>query len=154
MKDKFLGRHFGFTLPEVIIAITIMGVMAAAVTMSSNVGKQTAKSEAEKITAEILRLMKTADKTHNEFELVTQDKSKILYVWNNGSTINPETLASSDKFTYELKINGSKLNYSLQNNGFNKNGHIIIRNKADTSQFYCIYFYEQGGRIRTTPTED
>ena len=160
MRDKFLKRHLGFSLTEVVIAITILGIMAAAITLSSNVGKKTAKAEAEEIAARILRVTKIADRIKNGFQLEIYNKNDVYCEWrlSNGSYSRNKpdwtSIASSDKFIYDWNVTGTKLDYSPEKNRFNQDCHITITNNEDASDKHYIYFYEDGGRIRTTSTEN
>ena len=162
MKDKFLRRHFGFTLPELIIAITVLGVMAGAVTLSSVVGKQTAKAEAEKIAAEIQKLLKTADRTHEGFCLETQDKI-LCYKWDslpnrrsNWKKIPKELNDDANKiqnYKFNLKVvTGTTFQYNAYKNSFNgEGGSIEITRKDDKNDKYYIIFAETSGRVRASP---
>ena len=158
MQGEFLKRHLGFSLAEVVIAITILGIMAAAITLSSNVGKKTAKAEAEEIAARILRVTKIADRIRKGLTLGIGYNGEIQYIWdgkNKNKSDNWDLMISSDKFTYKWNKDGTTLDYSPEKNGFNEGRHMIITNKEDTDDKpHYIYFYEKGGRIRTTSDEN
>ena len=160
MRDKFLKRHLGFSLTEVVVAVTIIGIMAAAITLSSNVGKTTAKAEAKEIAARILRVTKIAGRIRNNFHLIIYDKNHIYCRWEESdesystATKDWTPIASSDKFTYDWNVKGTNLDFSLDTNGFNQDCNITVTNNEDTNNKHYIYFYQEGGRIRTTDTED
>ena len=60
-------RRRAFTLTEVVIAILVLGIMAAAMTLSTSSAKHTAKMEAERVSMMISRQIERADRMHGAF---------------------------------------------------------------------------------------
>ena len=73
-------KQRAFTLTEVVIAVLILGIMAAAITLRPDSAKQTAKREAERIAAVINRLIETADRMHSRFWFIPD--SNDIYMSN------------------------------------------------------------------------
>ena len=91
-------RQKAFTITELSIAMLIMTTMAAAVALSTNAAKQTAKNEADRIAIVLRRLIETADRTHSVFWFIPED--------NNIYVVRKKTYASSAREKLDFKVSG------------------------------------------------
>lgn len=78
-------RLIGFTLVEVMITVSILGVMAAVIAFNAEFTQQSAKHEAEKVVMYIQNLMKKSDRIHTSFDIDVKDKV-IVASWENHGT--------------------------------------------------------------------
>lgn len=69
-------RRKGFTLVELAVVIVLMGIMAAFISISPLVARQTAKKEAERIAFFLNGKMRTADIRRYEFIVVFPEVNK------------------------------------------------------------------------------
>ena len=92
MTRKILKKRIAFSLVEVLIVITVLGIMAAYITMNAESTKQTAKSEAEKVAALLKRYITKADKIHGGFYfLIDSDKITVKNNKGEATLVNKET---------------------------------------------------------------
>ncbi|MBR1439112.1 MAG: type II secretion system protein [Synergistaceae bacterium] len=149
-------KRKGFSLVEILMVILVMGVMAAIITISPNVAKQSAKSEAERIAAYIYRKMQTADRIHKGFELDLRTKNNdIRTIWDNEEATNvlPDFQISAG-CSYSNNYDGRKCTYNVTNKWF-PNGGTITVNGADGKKHYVIIAdgkSDHEGRIRLSDT--
>ena len=66
-------RRRAFTLTELVVAMMILTIMGAAMTLSTGSSKQTARMEAERIAVVISRLIEKADRMHGAFWVNVKD---------------------------------------------------------------------------------
>ena len=79
-------KRRAFTLTEIAVSILILGVMAAGIALNTNISKQTAKSEAERVYVFISRLIERADRTQSAFWLdVKEDRLEVRTGKNYGT---------------------------------------------------------------------
>ena len=78
-------KRNGLLMVELIIAMTIIAVMAGAITLSFSRYGMTAKREAERIFAKLNSLIIKADKTKTHFGIKI-NSSKIETTWNSKYT--------------------------------------------------------------------
>ena len=91
-------RRKAFTLTEVVIAVLILGIMAAAMTLRPDSAKQTAKREAERIAAVISRLIEKADRNHSAFWFIPEGNT--LYI------VRGRTYSASAREELDFKVSG------------------------------------------------
>ena len=154
-------KRNGLLMVELIIAMTIIAVMAGAVTLSFSRYGMTAKREAERIFAKLNSLIIKADKTKTHFGIKV-DSSKIEIAWNSKYT---NLFQKADKFkeiinasngcSYSWNRNqGSSISYSYITNVFSPGATIAVKCKEE---YYYVVIAAVGGRIRlstTHPSED
>ena len=100
MFTKNFKRRTAFSLVEILIVVTILGIMAGYITLSAKSTGQTAKAEAEKVAQFFRRYITKADKIHGGFYFRI-DTDKI-------------TVKQSDKITEDELIASNKCNYTMQ----------------------------------------
>ena len=87
-----MTRKKAFSLVEILIVVTILGIMAGYVTLSAKSTGQTAKAEAEKVAQLFRRYITKADKFHGGYYFLI-DSDKITVKNNKGqSTIAKKEL--------------------------------------------------------------
>ena len=121
-------RRRAFTLTEVVVAILILGIMAAAITLSPNSAKQTAKMEAERIAAVISGLIDSAERTHGRFWFIPS--SNEIYIAHT-----KEYYSSTPKEKLDFKVSGGCSFSSSSIMGYNTEGSTtsnVIINTAST----------------------
>ena len=143
----------GFSLVEILMVILVMGVMAAIITISPNVAKQSAKSEAERIAAYIYRKMQTADRIHKGFKLDLRTKNNdIRTIWNNEDATNVlSDFQLSAGCYYSHNYDDRECAYNVTNKLFPRGGTITV-NGADGETYYVILASGNEGRIRVSDT--
>lgn len=167
-------KRNAFTLTEVVIAICILGIMAASMTLNPNSAEHTAKSEAERIVTQLYRLIETANRTHVSFKVLfdgNEQTESVPVEWQTSSTSQTYHI----DYDRELKltkgcsikninrsVNDSKsmvsvgddtlnLVYSIGDNGFLHSGMTLKVTGTDKSEYYII-IYVPGARIRISDT--
>ena len=158
-------RRKAFTLTEVVIAILVLGIMAASLTLSPNSARQTAKREADLIVTQLYRLIETANRKHVSFKVLfdgTEQKDYVLVEWQT-----PETSQLYNIGYYrELKLtkgcsiknlnnmdsmNRFNLKYSLGDNSFLPPG-MTLQVKGQDESIHYIIIYVPGNRLRISDT--
>lgn len=91
-------RRKAFTITELSIAMLIMTTMAAAVALSTNAAKQTAKNEADRIAIVLRRLIETADRMHSVFWFIPED--------NNIYVVRKKTYSAGAREKLDFKVSG------------------------------------------------
>ena len=160
-------RRRAFTLTELVVAILILSIMAAAMTLSPSSAKLTAKTEADRITAQLYRLVETANRKHVAFKVLfngNEQTGSVPVEWQTPST----SQFHQTGYERELKIskgfsvknlnnmdstNGFNLVYNIGNNRFDPPGMTLQVKGTDGSIHYVIVFVP-GSRIRTSYTPD
>ena len=123
-------RRKAFTITELAVAMLIMTTMAAAVALSTNAAKQTAKNEANKIAAVITRLITNADRTHSAFWFIPEDNN--LYV------VMGRTYSSSAREKLDFKLsNGCSFSSSHARLGYNTEQYAAY-SVIDTSTYPSV----------------
>lgn len=161
------GRK-AFTITELAIAIMILGIMAAYITLNANTSKHTAKREAERIMTQLYRLVETANRKHVSFKVLfdsTEQTEHVDVEWQT-SPLSYTKLELSKGFSiqnlnYTDNSNGTassvdnnsfSLDYDLSKNGFIPPGMTLQVKGADESMYYII-IYVPGTRIRISDTK-
>ena len=158
-------RRNAFTITELAIAMLIMTAIAAAVTLSPNAAKHTAKMEAEKIVTQLYRLIETANRTHVAFKVLFTGSVQTEYVdveWQTPATsqfyhtgyereIKISRGCSIQNLNNMSSVSAHNLVYTIDDNSFDPPGMTLQVTGADESIHYII-IYVPGTRIRTSDT--
>lgn len=137
----------GFTLVEVMIAVSIMVIMSAVITFNSDFTKQTAKREAERLFVYLYRSMKKADRRRINFTF-TPSPAHVLLKWGNGRN---EFFWTSSGCAYDHNFPGGECTYNARNKRSNTGGTITVYG-ADGKKHYVILAGINEGRIRLSET--
>ena len=153
------GGGAGFSLVELLIAITIFTVMASFITLNPNMLRPTAKSEAMKLAAYIHKAMQRSDRIHDGFTIKfgnSKGIKELQIAWDKkGSTNRKDMGIYPEPQGFSLTSNSTNnLHYSPKTNTFTSNGRTFTLTRNSDNSFYCIIFYQNGGRIRVSPTDD
>lgn len=162
-----MRRQNAFTITELAIAILILGIMAAYVTLNANTSKHTAKSEADRIVTQLYRIIEAANRKHVSFKVLfdsTEQTGHVKVEWqtspltygelklSKGFSIQNLNYTDSSNGTASSVSNSSfNLVYNISNNGFNPPGMTLQVKGSDESVYYII-IYVPGTRIRTSDT--
>ncbi len=148
-------KRKGLLMVELMIALTIIAIMAGSVSMSFSRYGMTAKREAERIFAKLNSLIRKADKTKTHFG-IKLNSSKINITWNSKYTniwkkadLFTETLNASNSCSYSWNAPGKELTYSYITNRFSQGTTIDVECKGE---HYYIVIAAVGGRIRLSAT--
>ena len=158
-------RRKAFTITELAIAILILGIMAAYVTLNINTSKHTAKSEAERILAQLYRLTETASKKHVSFKVLFTGAEQTNYVdveWQTPTTsrtyhtgydreIKLTKGCSVQNLNKMSCVSGHNLRYSISNNSFLPPS-MTLKVKGTDKSVYYILIYVPGTRMRLSDT--
>lgn len=138
-------RLRGFTLVEVMIAVSIMGIMAAVIAFNVEFTKQSAKHEAEKVVMYIQNLMKKSDRMHTSFDIDVEDKV-IVASWGIHGT-RKESFDATPGCTYtpDLPHNSKKRLIYDRNNLTNKAKVAITDSKSGYD--YYIEIADSSGTV-------
>ena len=131
---KTAKKFSGVSLVELLIGITIMGVLAATITLSANSVQATAKSEAEKVAQFLRTYITKADKLHGGYFFKINENEIRLKI-NNTDQNNLDVLKASSGCLYAAK-DQKDLDYN-NNQGDANTIPIRIRNitiKIQTSE--------------------
>ena len=169
-------KRKAFTLTEVVIAILVLGIMAASLTLSPDSAKQTAKREADMIVTQLYRLIETANRKHVSFKVLFNGEEQTEYVdveWQTPSTSQLHHIGydklklskgcSIKNLNYgESASNASNMNssdteryylvYRLGDEGFLSTG-MTLQVKGQDNSIHYIIIYTPGTRIRTSDTQ-
>ncbi|MBR1658363.1 MAG: type II secretion system protein [Synergistaceae bacterium] len=140
-------RRRGFSLVEILMVILVMGVIAAIITISPNVAKQSAKSEAERVVAYIYRLMQKADKTHVSFN-INAAEDHIWVKFEAPGAIDDNSFKPSPGCKYVAKFDGNRT-YNPYKKVFTQGATIEV-NGADGETLYIKLATATEGRVRIT----
>ena len=109
-------RRRAFTLTEVVIAVLVLGIMAAAMTLRPDSAKQTAKMEAERIAAVIRRMIEGADRTHSAFWFMTVSNNLYAVRSRTYSTGAREKLDFNASAGCSFTSSPARLGYNTESN--------------------------------------
>ena len=167
-------RRKAFTLTEVVIAILVLGIMVASLTLSPNSARQTAKREADLIVTQLYRLIETANRKHVSFKVLfdgTEQKDYVLVEWQtpetsqlynigyyrelkltkgcsiknlNRSVNDSNSMASVENDTFNLV-------YGIGDNSFLPPG-MTLQVKGQDESIHYIIIYVPGNRLRISDT--
>lgn len=137
----------GFTLVEVMIAVSIMVIMSAVIVLNSDFTKQTAKREAERLFVYLYRSMKKADRRRINFSFIPSP-AHVLLNWSNGRN---EKLLASSGCAYSNNFKDGECTYNARNKRSNTGGTITVYG-ADGKKHYVILAGINEGRIRLSET--
>ena len=168
-------KRKAFTLTEILIALLILTITAAAMTLSPSASKQTAKREAERIVTQLYRLIEIANRTHVAFKVLfdgNEQTGSVPVEWQTPATsqffhigydreIKLSDGCSIQNLNYSvndsnnmISIGNGRLNleYGIGDNGFLPPGTTFKVTGQDNSIYYII-IYVPGTRIRTSDTK-
>ena len=138
-------KQRAFTLTEVVIAVLILGIMAAAITLRPASAKQTAKREAERAALKISRLIETADRNHSALWIDVKDnKLEIRTIKKYDSNAPKEEFKPTEGCSYSrynttkyfsYNVPSSEIIYSHENFTMN---NISVDVNADPKGKYNI----------------
>ena len=146
------------SIVELAIGIALLMLLAAQISLSTNLYTQTPKREAERLAKKLSSLMLKADKTKTHFQIkIASDKMSIQ--WNtNETSIN--TQGDRDKFTedfpassgckYSWNAPNEKVYYSHITNKFSQGATITIEGNGDP---YYVVIATIGSRVRVSDTK-
>lgn len=129
MRSMINMKRKAFTITELSIAMLIMTTMAAAVALSTNAAKQTAKNEANKIAAVINRLIETADRTHSVFWFIPDDNDIYIARTKNYS----KSTTPKEKINFRITP-GCSFSSSPKIMGYNTESSLISNAIIKTSE--------------------
>ena len=112
---KTAKKFSGVSLVELLIGITIMGVLAATITLSANSVQATAKSEAEKVAQFLRTYITKADKLHGGYFFKINENEIRLKI-NNTDQNNLDVLKASSGCTY-IALDNKNINYNTEKGG-------------------------------------
>ena len=158
-------RRKAFTLTEIVIAILVLGIMAAAMTLSPGSAKQSAKREADRIVAQLYRLIEYANRTHVSFKVLfdgTEQTESVPVEWQTPTTSKfyhigyDRELKLTNGFSIKNLNNMSSasqhnLVYGIGDNSFLPPS-MTLQVKAPDESVHYIIIYVPGTRIRTSDT--
>lgn len=162
MKDM---KRKAFTITELAIAMLIMTTMAAAVALSTNTAKLTARMESERIVTQLYRLIETANRKHIAFRVLfdgTVQTESVPVEWQTPTTsqlhhigYDREVKISRGCSIKNLNNMSSKsahnLVYTIGGKGFDPPSMTLQVTGTDGSIYYII-IYVPGSRIRISDT--
>lgn len=103
----------GFTLPELLVAMMIMLILAGTMTLSPNIGRQSTKNEAERVAAKMKSLTQRADRIKGSFDVVIEDNElKVTWHVEDAGKLNTTMQATTGcKYSSNTFSNYSVLRY-------------------------------------------
>ena len=146
------------SIVELAIGIALLMLLAAQISLSTNLYTQTPRLEAERLAKKLSSLMLKADKTKTHFQIkIASDKMSIQ--WNtNETSIN--TQEDRDKFTedfpassgctYKWNAYNEVIYYSHITNKFSQGATITVEGEGDP---YYVVIATIGSRVRVTDTK-
>ena len=143
---------------ELAIGIALLMLLAAQISLSTNLYQQTPKREAEKLAKKLYSLMLKADKTKTHFQIkIYTDKMSVQ--WNTNETsimtqedrnIFTEDFPASSGCTYKWNASNEVIYYSYITNKFSQGSTITISGEGDP---YYVVIATIGSRVRVTDTK-
>ena len=146
------------SIVELAIGIALLMLLAAQISLSTNLYTQTPRLEAERLAKKLSSLMLKADKTKTHFQIkIASDKMSIQ--WNtNETSIN--TQEDRDKFTedfpassgctYKWNAYNEVIYYSHITNKFSQGATITVEGEGDP---YYVVIATIGSRVRVSDTK-
>ena len=119
------NRRKGFTLAELIVGVVVMIVTLGVATMSLRSTDQTARREAERLTAYINRQKDKAERIHKDFNM-TVDPYKVLINWGDRQ-YDDASFEASDGCGYSKNFPNGDVNYLANQQRFAQGGTIIVQ---------------------------
>ena len=134
-------------------------LLAAQVSLSTNLYTQTPKREAERLAKKLYSLMLEADKKQTPFEItIDSSHTKITVQWNTSKT-SINTLEDRYKYTEEFPASSgctyhwwkttSLLRYTPVKTNFSIAGTIVVEGSGEP---YYVIAAVIGGRVRVSDT--
>ena len=149
MTRQIIRAKDGFTLTELVICMGIM-LLVVYFSMSSHIGDQTGKQEAERLEIWLARITQQAIRMKRVFDIkVDSSKTKLTLEWRDNKKKENFEATPGCTFSY----NRSQITYNPSNDGFTAgtNGHFTVNgNDQDKSVYYVIL--STTGRIRLSDT--
>ncbi len=151
------GRHKAFTLTEIAIAILLLSIAAAYMTLNANASKHTAKQEAERIMNQIYGLIETANRNNVSFAVLFTGSEQFDHVsvdWQTqGTKFNGEIKLTKGFSVCNLnKTTSHELKYDLADNGFLPPS-MTLKVKGPDDSSYNILIYVPGTRMRLSESD-
>ena len=148
-----MKKRKALSIIELLVAITIMAVIASSLALAPQTGKQTAKREAERIAAYLIGLTHEFGRNRQNFELDLANsnlpRGRAFSVSSGGfHGMSRRDFYLRDGCTFEpdFGLNHTIITYHADKNTFDDNGHITITDfKGD---MHKVVIYTQG-RVKT-----
>lgn len=138
-------KRAGFTLIELVIAIAILAITAATLSLNPDSFKHTAKQEAERLAAKLSSLMLKADSTHKHFEIKI-NKNKMLITWKEKkSSYKDKDFEPEPGCSISWNAPGDNLTYSYLTNRYAQGATITVNGKGGP---YYVIIATIGSRVR------
>ncbi len=163
-----MRRRNAFTLTELLIAVLVLTIAAAYMTLSPEIAKLTAKAEANRIVTQLYRIIEAANRKNVSFKVLFNGKKQTESVpvqWQvypyeydelkltKGFSIKNLNYSVNESHTMISVGSGEfHLVYNVSINGFNPPG-MTLEVKAPDESVHYIIIYVPGGRIRTSNTK-
>ena len=112
MNTKNFRQRIAFSIVELLIAITILGIMAAYITMNANSTSQTAKAEAEKVAELFRRYITRADKFHGGFSATIEERN--IKIGEENFPASAGCKYEGDDFTYNVDRNSTIMTRNVE----------------------------------------
>ncbi len=149
MLTKNFKQRTAFSLVEVLIVVTILGIMASYLTLSAKSTGQTARAEAEKVAQFFRRYITKADKIHGGYCFKVENKAIILMNNKDSNMLrnmenNPEKKENANGGCSYLTSNDNYLVYNLPDISPNgkkvtevstRNVEILVKNSDDEEHY-------------------
>lgn len=121
--------------------------MAAALTVSTEPMKYTAKSDAERLAAKLSSLMLKADRTHSQFQLNIVN-NKLVITWRRKNSSVEEKFEPNPGCSFSWNVD--VLYYSYITNKYSQGATITVTGKGDP---YYVIIAVIGSRVRVSNVE-
>lgn len=151
-----MTKRRAFTAIELLVGLLVMAIVSATAVVSAKVSEQTAKREAERLQAYIYRVIQSADRRGQGFDLDTISQNSengrrefFIEIRWPGKMNYDRSFKASNGCTYSDNFNGNErgeLEYVARNRRFNTGGTITIHG-ADGDTWHVIIASTEG-RIR------
>ena len=157
MKNKIFKNNTAFSLTELLVAMTVIVILAGAVTLSSTtMGRQTAKREAERVAEKLRSVAMKSDREHKSYTIKFPNKGDAgldyFEILDETKDLNHKVIETFNASKgCKFKTNVEELTYDLQLNMFN--GFTLTITGADGNKYEVVITAVDGGRIRVAPKE-
>ena len=153
-----LKRRKAFSLVELFISMIIIAIFTSFITSNITSQSQTAKQEAEKLTAFITDLTRKADRRHMNFTIqfhsdyaysyFGSDTDNKTYIYDARATPgdSPDKIIIIPGFTLDHNFSKKILTYKSNEDEFSDHGTITITRTRDKTS--CDIGIDLDGRIR------
>ncbi len=145
-------KYRAFSLAELLISMLILAIMTGAFTLGTNIGRNTAKREAEKIVARLHSMTERAARQRANFKMTIDNGSEINFVWQlagksmQDSTDTPYTASKGLSLSWNAP--NQILTYKASDSDFSHQGATITITRDDGQKHYVVI--STGGRVRVS----